>query len=295
MDHEHFDRLARAMAAGVSRRSMLRRAAGSAMTSPLALVGDQRAAAQGNKDKDKDKGQEGPRETRAIRATREALGQAAAAARGIPARGTRSAVRGWSVRRRRATRPRGMRGAARRSRDEQTVVNDQESGLRRRLRPDQPADGDRREPRVLWHPPELLDRRGLHLRRPALPDGLRLHRLRPAHGAGRAHDHPAAGRHLRRSSSRRRCGPLVRRAPRRTRRRAGRRTPAPAVWRMPTPAAARSRSVMSAGTMPTSPSMPVAARPIADASGGDNNVAIAGGGQIGDDAAQGGGVEHADT
>ena len=55
MDHEHFDRLARAMVAGVSRRSVLRRAAGSAMTSPLALLGISAAAAQGNSNKDKDK------------------------------------------------------------------------------------------------------------------------------------------------------------------------------------------------------------------------------------------------
>ena len=58
MEHEHFDRIARAMAAGVSRRSMLRRAAGSAMTSPLGLFGVSAAAAQGNKNKDKDKGKE---------------------------------------------------------------------------------------------------------------------------------------------------------------------------------------------------------------------------------------------
>src|SRR3954462_1823275 len=44
MEHGHFDRLARAMAAGVSRRSVLRRAAGSAMTSPLGLVGISAAA-----------------------------------------------------------------------------------------------------------------------------------------------------------------------------------------------------------------------------------------------------------
>src|SRR5215204_841494 len=58
MEHDHFDRIARAMAAGVSRRSMLRRAAGSAMTSPLGLFGISAAAAQGNsnKNKDKDKG-----------------------------------------------------------------------------------------------------------------------------------------------------------------------------------------------------------------------------------------------
>ena len=55
MDHEHLDRLARAMVAGVSRRSVLRRTAGAAMTSPLALLGISAAAAQGNSNKDKDK------------------------------------------------------------------------------------------------------------------------------------------------------------------------------------------------------------------------------------------------
>ena len=59
MDHGHLDRLARTMAAGVSRRSVLRRAAGSAMTSPLALVAIGAAAAQSNKDKDKDKKDKG--------------------------------------------------------------------------------------------------------------------------------------------------------------------------------------------------------------------------------------------
>ena len=61
MDHEHFDRLARAMVAGVSRRSVLRRAAGSAITTPLGLLGIGAAAAQGNsnKDKKKDKGNQG--------------------------------------------------------------------------------------------------------------------------------------------------------------------------------------------------------------------------------------------
>src|SRR5215207_9139219 len=60
MEHDHFDRIARAMAAGVSRRSMLRRAASSAMTTPLGLFGISAAAAQGNsnKNKDKDKGKE---------------------------------------------------------------------------------------------------------------------------------------------------------------------------------------------------------------------------------------------
>jgi hypothetical protein len=55
MDHGRFDRLARAMAAGSSRRSVLRCAAGSVMTSPLALFGISAAAAQGNSNKDKDK------------------------------------------------------------------------------------------------------------------------------------------------------------------------------------------------------------------------------------------------
>src|SRR5215204_692342 len=60
MEHDHFDRIARGLAAGVSRRSMLRRAAGSAMTTPLGLFGISAAAAQGNsnKNKDKDKGKE---------------------------------------------------------------------------------------------------------------------------------------------------------------------------------------------------------------------------------------------
>src|SRR5829696_894275 len=56
MEHDHFDRIARAMAAGVSRRSMLRRAARSAMTSPLGLFGISAAAAQGNSNKDNEKG-----------------------------------------------------------------------------------------------------------------------------------------------------------------------------------------------------------------------------------------------
>jgi hypothetical protein len=59
MDHGQVDRLARALAGGVSRRSVFRRAAGSAMTSPLALFGISAAAAQGNKDKDKDKKDKG--------------------------------------------------------------------------------------------------------------------------------------------------------------------------------------------------------------------------------------------
>jgi hypothetical protein len=55
MEQTHIDRLARAMAAGVSRRAVFRRAAGSALTSPLALFGVSAAAAQGNSDKNKDK------------------------------------------------------------------------------------------------------------------------------------------------------------------------------------------------------------------------------------------------
>jgi hypothetical protein len=39
MDYRDFDHLVRSMADGISRRSVLRRAAGSAITSPLALVG----------------------------------------------------------------------------------------------------------------------------------------------------------------------------------------------------------------------------------------------------------------
>ena len=39
MDYRDFDHLVRSLATGVSRRSFLRRTAGSAITSPLALVG----------------------------------------------------------------------------------------------------------------------------------------------------------------------------------------------------------------------------------------------------------------
>ena len=64
MEEQRFDRLVRVMTVGgsVSRRSVLRRAASSALTSPLALLGFEAAAADGNdddkekgKDKDKDK------------------------------------------------------------------------------------------------------------------------------------------------------------------------------------------------------------------------------------------------
>lgn len=58
MDYRDFDHLVRSMADGISRRSVLRRAAGSAITSPLALVGISATAAQGTKDKDKDKDKE---------------------------------------------------------------------------------------------------------------------------------------------------------------------------------------------------------------------------------------------
>ena len=64
MEHETFDHLVRTMADRISRRSVLRRAAGSAMASPLGLAGITTAYAQGNgKDKDKgnkkDKGNQG--------------------------------------------------------------------------------------------------------------------------------------------------------------------------------------------------------------------------------------------
>jgi hypothetical protein len=58
MEYREFDRMVRAMTTGVSRRSMLRRAAGSAIASPRTLVGLNVARADGkkdNKDKDKDK------------------------------------------------------------------------------------------------------------------------------------------------------------------------------------------------------------------------------------------------
>jgi hypothetical protein len=54
MDTQEFDHLARAMAAGVSRRSVLRRVMGSAVVSPAALFGATAASADGKK-KDKNK------------------------------------------------------------------------------------------------------------------------------------------------------------------------------------------------------------------------------------------------
>lgn len=56
MDTLKFDRFARRMAAGHSRRSVLRRAAGSALAAPLSLAGLHAADGQGrNKDKNKDR------------------------------------------------------------------------------------------------------------------------------------------------------------------------------------------------------------------------------------------------
>ena len=53
MEHETFDQLVRTMADRISRRSVLRRAAGSAIASPLGLAGITTAYAQGKKGKDK--------------------------------------------------------------------------------------------------------------------------------------------------------------------------------------------------------------------------------------------------
>ena len=55
MEHRDFDYLARAMASGVSRRSVLRRAVGSAVASPLTLLGAAPALADGNKNRNRDK------------------------------------------------------------------------------------------------------------------------------------------------------------------------------------------------------------------------------------------------
>ena len=56
MDHQEFDRLVRKLATGISRRSVLRRAAGTAVASPLAVLGfDAAAAQQGGRDRDRDR------------------------------------------------------------------------------------------------------------------------------------------------------------------------------------------------------------------------------------------------
>ena len=60
MDYPDFDRLARSMTAGASRRSLLRRMAASALASPMGFLGITSARADGdddkNKKKDKDRG-----------------------------------------------------------------------------------------------------------------------------------------------------------------------------------------------------------------------------------------------
>jgi hypothetical protein len=57
VEHQNFDLLLRAMAEGLSRRSILRRMAGTAVGGPMALIGME-AAADGEKDKSKDKGKD---------------------------------------------------------------------------------------------------------------------------------------------------------------------------------------------------------------------------------------------
>jgi hypothetical protein len=66
MDHQQFDRFVRKLATGVSRRSMLRRAAGTAIASPLAVFGGDAAAWQGgrNRDRDRDRGRDRGRDDR---------------------------------------------------------------------------------------------------------------------------------------------------------------------------------------------------------------------------------------
>ena len=66
MEHPEFDHLIRSLATGVSRRSVLRRAAGSAVAGPIAWLGADTARADGkdkNKDKNKDKSKGGGAES----------------------------------------------------------------------------------------------------------------------------------------------------------------------------------------------------------------------------------------
>ena len=53
MDHPDFDRLARTMTTGASRRSLLRRMAASAIASPMGFLGITSAQADGKDDKNK--------------------------------------------------------------------------------------------------------------------------------------------------------------------------------------------------------------------------------------------------
>jgi len=66
MEHPEFDHFIRSLATGVSRRSVLRRAAGSAVAGPIAWLGADTARADGkdkNKDKNKDKSKGGGAES----------------------------------------------------------------------------------------------------------------------------------------------------------------------------------------------------------------------------------------
>jgi hypothetical protein len=64
MDHPDFDRLARTMTTGASRRSLLRRMAASAVASPMGFFGITAAQADGNDDKDKKKDKDKDRKDR---------------------------------------------------------------------------------------------------------------------------------------------------------------------------------------------------------------------------------------
>jgi hypothetical protein len=64
MEHERFDRLVRTLTSGISRRSVLRRAAGTAITSPMAVLGFDAADARqrGNRDRDRDRNRDQDRD-----------------------------------------------------------------------------------------------------------------------------------------------------------------------------------------------------------------------------------------
>ena len=211
MDTRDVDRLVRAMAAGLSRRSMVRRAAGSALTSPLGLFSLSAASAQDkdkgkDKDKDNDKGNPG------------GPGNSACRDVGHPCEGNQICCPGL------VCGPFGPGNARRCGADttdavteqthasqtvinttNQTVVQNTNQVCAGNLRSDQPAGrrhlcqsvgaGGFRRPRRA--PSHLLGRHELHLRRPVVPHGLQWDRSRSGGRTAGAEDQSADGGVLR--------------------------------------------------------------------------------------------------
>ena len=287
MEHEHFDRIARAMAAGVSRRSVLRRAAGSAMTSPLGLFGISAAAAQGNSNKDKDKGKE---KDKGNQGNQGAPGNSGCRGEGHPCEGNQVCCAGLACPEAKGTTPPGnarrcTAASATSVETNQTVVNANNqvcagTAPRRTSRRCWSRTGSAlARPRAIgstWRAPTMLPstRRSAIASRLARPKRRRCARSR----CRRPTSAPSS---LRRSS-----GPRGRRAPATNEATGGE---ANAGTGGVANADASGGSVTVGDIEGDDANVAIDASggtANADASGGDNNVAIAGGGQTGDNAAQ---------